>query len=103
MHLLIPTQYLQLVQVLFVMISTFSSQDATANDVPSDTFDVKGFPTIYFRSTGGKLSEYDGDRTKEAIIEFIETNRDDKPSQSTSAQTESTKSESVDEDLKDEL
>lgn len=81
------------------MISAFPSQDATTNDVPSDTFDVKGFPTMYFRSSSGKLSEYDGDRTKEDIIKFIETNRGDKPSQSTSTETESTKSE----DLKDEL
>jgi len=50
--------------------------DATANDVPSDKFDVKGYPTMYFRSASGKLLEYDGERTKEAIIDFIEKNRD---------------------------
>ncbi|KAL8503652.1 hypothetical protein ACS0TY_022399 [Phlomoides rotata] len=83
-----------------VLIAKF---DATANDVPSDTFDVQGFPTMYFKSASGKLSQFEGDRTKEGIINFIETNRDDKPSQSTSAKTESTKSESVDEDVKDEL
>ncbi|KAL8473472.1 hypothetical protein ACS0TY_030345 [Phlomoides rotata] len=83
-----------------VLIAKF---DATANDVPSDTFDVQGFPTVYFKSASGKLSQFEGDRTKEGIINFIETNRDDKPSQSTSAKTESTKSESVDEDVKDEL
>lgn len=51
-------------------------QDATANDVPSETFVVQGYPTLYFRSASGKLSQYDGDRTKEAIIEFIEKSRD---------------------------
>ncbi|XP_018858114.1 protein disulfide-isomerase-like [Juglans regia] len=50
--------------------------DATANDVPSDKFDVKGYPTLYFSSASGKLLEYDGDRTKEEIIDFIEKNRD---------------------------
>ncbi|XP_004502489.3 protein disulfide-isomerase [Cicer arietinum] len=50
--------------------------DATANDVPSETFVVQGYPTLYFRSASGKLSQYDGDRTKEAIIEFIEKSRD---------------------------
>ncbi|XP_027339712.1 protein disulfide-isomerase [Abrus precatorius] len=54
--------------------------DATANDIPSETFDVQGYPTLYFRSASGKLSQYDGNRTKEDIIEFIEKNRD-KPAQ----------------------
>ena len=50
--------------------------DGTANDLPSDVFDVKGYPTLYFRSASGNLSQYDGDRTKEAIIDFIQKNRD---------------------------
>ncbi|MGI4297497.1 thioredoxin domain-containing protein, partial [Klebsiella pneumoniae] len=50
--------------------------DGTANDIPSDVFDVKGYPTLYFRSASGNLSQYDGDRTKEAIIDFIQKNRD---------------------------
>ncbi|XAR62810.1 Protein disulfide-isomerase [Bertholletia excelsa] len=50
--------------------------DATANDVPEDLFDVKGYPTLYFRSASGNLVEYDGDRTKEDIINFIQKNRD---------------------------
>ncbi|CAH8354751.1 unnamed protein product [Eruca vesicaria subsp. sativa] len=49
--------------------------DATANDIPSDTFDVKGFPTIYFRSADGKVVLYDGSRTKEDFISFIEKNK----------------------------
>lgn len=51
-------------------------QDATANDIPSETFEVQGYPTLYFRSASGKLLQYDGNRTKEDIIEFIEKNRD---------------------------
>lgn len=50
--------------------------DATANDIPEDSFDVKGYPTIYFRSASGKIVQYDGTRTKEDIIEFIQNNRD---------------------------
>ncbi|XP_058097456.1 protein disulfide-isomerase [Magnolia sinica] len=50
--------------------------DATANDIPNDAFDVKGYPTLYFQSSSGKLVPYDGNRTKEDIIEFIEKNRD---------------------------
>uniref|UniRef100_A0A7C8Z5M3 Protein disulfide-isomerase n=1 Tax=Opuntia streptacantha TaxID=393608 RepID=A0A7C8Z5M3_OPUST len=50
--------------------------DATANDVPDDSFDVKGYPTVYFRSASGKILRYDGSRTKEDIIEFIQKNRD---------------------------
>ncbi|XP_022879511.1 protein disulfide-isomerase-like [Olea europaea var. sylvestris] len=77
--------------------------DATANDVPVDTFDVQGYPTLYFRSARGNLLSYDGDRTKEDIIDFIQKNRD-KSAQAESAKPESTKSEAVKEDPpKDEL
>ncbi|PIN17433.1 Protein disulfide isomerase (prolyl 4-hydroxylase beta subunit) [Handroanthus impetiginosus] len=83
-----------------VIIAKF---DATANDVPRDTFDVQGFPTVYFRSASGNLLRYDGDRTKEDIISFIQKNQD-KPAQSTSTKPESAKSESINADtLKDEL
>ncbi|XP_051126779.1 protein disulfide-isomerase-like [Andrographis paniculata] len=83
-----------------VVIAKF---DATANDVPGDSFDVQGFPTIYFRSASGKVVTYDGNRTKEDIISFIEKNRD-KPEQSTSAEPESVVPEKVDVDSgKDEL
>ncbi|KAG8383885.1 hypothetical protein BUALT_Bualt04G0060700 [Buddleja alternifolia] len=83
-----------------VLIAKF---DATANDVPSDSFDVQGFPTIYFRSASGKVLPYEGERTKEDIIDFIQNNRD-KPAQSTSAKSESEKFESVNADaVKDEL
>ncbi|KAL6563414.1 Thioredoxin-like domain [Orobanche gracilis] len=49
--------------------------DATANDLPPGTFDVKGYPTLYFRSSTGNLMQYDGDRTKDDMIEFIKKNR----------------------------
>ncbi|KAK4276721.1 hypothetical protein QN277_014838 [Acacia crassicarpa] len=72
--------------------------DATANDIPSDTFDVQGYPTLYFRSSNGQISQYDGNRTKEDIIDFIEKNRDksdDKPAPQ--------ESQTKDEPAKDEL
>ncbi|KAJ7965543.1 Protein disulfide-isomerase [Quillaja saponaria] len=50
--------------------------DATANDIPSGTFDVQGYPTLYFKSASGKILQHEGDRTKEAIVDFIEKNRD---------------------------
>ncbi|KAH7567913.1 hypothetical protein ACOSP7_009825 [Xanthoceras sorbifolium] len=67
--------------------------DATANDIPNDTFDVQGYPTVFFRSASGKVVPYDGDRTKEDIIDFIEKNKD------TIANQEAVK----DETAKDEL
>ncbi|KAK4353547.1 hypothetical protein RND71_025741 [Anisodus tanguticus] len=79
--------------------------DATANDIPKGEFDVKGFPTLYFKSASGNLSQYDGDRTKEAIIEFTEKNRDKPAAQSESVKApDSTTQESVTTDsAKDEL
>lgn len=53
---------------------------------------------MYFRSASGKIVSYEGDRTKEDIIEFIEKNRDKSDIQ------ESVKDESSAKDeLKDEL
>ncbi|KAJ4819079.1 Protein disulfide-isomerase [Rhynchospora pubera] len=52
-----------------------AKMDATANDVPKD-FEVTGYPTIYFSSASGKLVQYDGDRTAEAILDFIKKNKD---------------------------
>lgn len=75
-----------------------SVQDATANDIPSDTFDVKGFPTIYFRSASGNVVVYEGDRTKEDFINFVEKNSEKKP---ISHGEESTKAEET--AAKDEL
>lgn len=81
-------------------MSYVTLQDATANDIPSETFDVQGYPTVYFRSASGKLSQYEGGRTKEDIIEFIEKNRDkpaqqeqgqDKPAQQEQGQDEQEK------------
>ncbi|KAK8642860.1 hypothetical protein V6N13_012188 [Hibiscus sabdariffa] len=50
--------------------------DATANDIVGESFDVRGYPTIYFRSSSGNITPYEGDRTKEDIINFIDQNRD---------------------------
>lgn len=57
-----------------VMIAKF---DGSNNDIPSDEFEVQGYPTLYFRSSSGKVVPYEGNRTKEDIIEFIQKNRED--------------------------
>ncbi|XP_060197744.1 protein disulfide-isomerase-like [Lycium barbarum] len=49
--------------------------DGMENDIPRDRFEVQGFPTLYLKSATGSLSRFEGNRTKEAIIEFIQTNR----------------------------
>ena len=64
---------------------------------------------MFFISSQGKITEYQGGRSKEDIIDFIEQNRSDKQDKSGSSQQEN-KSESVVEEkgaeeaaLKDEL
>ena len=59
-----------------ILINVWWIQDATANDLPNDTFEVKGYPTLYFRSASGKITSYEGDRTKEDIMDFIQKSRD---------------------------
>ncbi|XP_047311066.1 protein disulfide-isomerase-like [Impatiens glandulifera] len=72
--------------------------DATANDYPTEIFEVQGYPTLYFRTSKGSLVSYDGNRTKEDIIDFIVKNRD------TIAQSEEeSANESDPSELKDEL
>ncbi|XP_015079485.1 protein disulfide-isomerase [Solanum pennellii] len=56
--------------------------DATANDYSQGTFEVKGYPTLYFKSASGKLLQHQGGRTKEDIIDFIQKNRDKAAEQS---------------------
>ncbi|KAL6899781.1 hypothetical protein ACP4OV_006439 [Aristida adscensionis] len=55
-----------------------AKMDATTNDIPSD-FTVEGYPAMYFYSSGGNLLSYDGGRTAEAIIDFINMNKGSKP------------------------
>lgn len=81
---------------IYLSVYTVLNQDATANDIPKGEFDIKGYPTLYFKSASGNISGYDGDRTKEAIVEFIEKNRD-KPASHVKPESVSTDS------AKDEL
>eukprot|EP00250_Pteridium_aquilinum_P016397 c23086_g1_i2 orf=548-2068(-) len=50
--------------------------DATANDIRDKRFDVKGFPTLYLYTASGKVISFEGDRTKEELISFINSNKD---------------------------
>ncbi|XP_068666502.1 protein disulfide-isomerase-like [Aristolochia californica] len=50
--------------------------DATTNDIQPGTFGAKGYPTLYFFSSNGKISQYMGNRSMEDIFDFIQTNRD---------------------------
>lgn len=61
--------------------------DATENDISQETFEVKGYPTLYFKSASGNISQYNGGRSKEDIIDYIQQNRDE-PTQKSSAKQE---------------
>ncbi|MCL7042838.1 hypothetical protein MKW94_016787 [Papaver nudicaule] len=70
--------------------------DATTNDFPADKFKVEGYPTLYFKSASGVAVQYDGGRTKEDIIDYIEKNKETivKPEESTeTAKPDTTKDE----------
>merc|ERR1739838_1018391 len=51
--------------------TVIAKMDATANEIPSKAFEVKGFPSIYFKPAGKEPMVYTGERTVEGIIEFI--------------------------------
>lgn len=56
-----------------------AKMDATANDVVSKEYNVKGFPTLYFKKADGKVIAYTGDRSKAPLIAFVEEHRVSKP------------------------
>lgn len=52
-----------------------AKMDATANDIPHDSYKAEGFPTIYFAPSNSKQSPIKfegGDRTIEAFRKFLE-------------------------------
>ncbi|KAI0089306.1 protein disulfide isomerase [Irpex rosettiformis] len=53
-----------------------AKMDATENDLPpSAPFHISGFPTIKFKKAGTReFIEYEGDRTLESLIAFVEEN-----------------------------
>jgi protein disulfide-isomerase A1 len=50
--------------------------EAQENDLPASVpFRVSGFPTLKFKQAGSKeFIDYDGDRSLESLIEFVEAN-----------------------------
>jgi protein disulfide-isomerase A1 len=50
--------------------------EAQENDLPASVpFRVTGFPTLKFKQAGSKaFIDYDGDRSLESLIEFVEAN-----------------------------
>lgn len=48
--------------------------DATENDLPASVpFRISGFPTLKFKPAGSRdFVDYEGDRSLESLIEFVE-------------------------------
>lgn len=84
-----------------ILLYPLFSQDATANDIPKDKFDVSGYPTLFFVDATGKISLYEGKREKKDIISFIDSNKVEIPSNDTLESKVPT--EEAPEDKKDEL
>ncbi|KAF8607657.1 disulfide isomerase [Ceratobasidium sp. AG-I] len=62
---------------------TVLKMDSTTNDLPKSAgFKISGFPTIKFKPAGSKeFIDYEGDRSLESLIEFVQTNSKNKVSQ----------------------
>ena len=59
----------------FISCISFSAKlDATENDLPTSvSFRINGFPTLKFKPAGSRdFIDYDGDRSLESLIAFIE-------------------------------
>ncbi|ORY98788.1 thioredoxin-like protein [Syncephalastrum racemosum] len=59
-----------------------AKMDGTENDVPEEAgFQVSGFPTLkFFKAETNEMIDYEGDRSKESLIEFINENSANKVS-----------------------
>ncbi|KAG8747496.1 protein disulfide-isomerase precursor [Ceratobasidium sp. 414] len=62
---------------------TVLKMDATTNDLPASAgFKISGFPAIKFKPAGTKtFIDYEGDRSLESLIEFVQTNAKNKLTQ----------------------
>ena len=49
-----------------------AKMDATENDIPDSSFDVTGFPTIYFKPAGKPAALYEGERDLKAFLALLE-------------------------------
>jgi len=49
-----------------------AKMDATENDIPDSSFDVTGFPTVYFKPAGKPAALYEGERDLKAFLELLE-------------------------------
>jgi len=74
-----------------------SKMDATENDLPAKaTFKVSGFPTIkLFKAGDNEIVDYQGDRSYESIVEFLNKNTLNKVDLDVSTPESSTTSESA--------
>eukprot|EP01067_Filipodium_phascolosomae_P009357 Filipodium_phascolosomae@DN833_c0_g2_i1.p1 len=49
-----------------------SKMDGTQNEIPFPDFEWTGFPTLFFKKAGeAKPKQYDGERTLQALLEFV--------------------------------
>ncbi|GAB4824055.1 hypothetical protein N2152v2_011101 [Parachlorella kessleri] len=87
-----------------------AKMDATANDIPSPKFNVRGFPTLVFVTKAGDVIPFNGDRSKDALIKFVEEQRagaqndeDDDEGEAEEPKAASDEAEEAEEDKKDEL
>lgn len=46
------------------------AMDATAHDPPAE-YEVSGYPSIFFKDKNGKVTQYDGDRDLDSMVDFI--------------------------------
>merc|ERR1739847_77428 len=49
--------------------------DGTANDIMDDRFEVRGFPTLFFVNSEGKVTKYTEACEKDPMKDFIEENK----------------------------
>merc|ERR1711907_104916 len=49
--------------------------DGTQNDILDDRFDVRGYPALFFMNSEGKVESYNGGRTLDDMLKYIEEHK----------------------------
>merc|ERR1711934_349277 len=52
-----------------------AKMDGTENEIMDDRFDVRGYPALFFMNSEGKVESYNGGRTLDDMLKYIEEHK----------------------------
>merc|ERR1712070_698043 len=56
-------------------LAFIAKMDGTENEIMDDRFDVRGYPALFFMNSEGKVESYNGGRTLDDMLKYIEEHK----------------------------